>query len=226
MGESADRLAVRAQRSSARGDYPAAIEQQLEAIKILQDELDGLEGAALADEDEALTGEREERAHRLSDNWGKLGGIYRRAEMIPEGIDAYRRGKVIERQYQLDESYNLTNWIALQLLEDPARLPELAGEIDGAIGLIQVQVDGPRRNQWWAWADLGLVHHLGRQVREARGAYEHFRKAGPRRVDYQSVLAVLRQLQRRFSPSAPELTAELDETIGKLESWMAKLAKL
>lgn len=223
--EVADRLALQARRNSARGKFPTAIEQQREAVAILREELDDLEQTppALSGEGEVLAGEREERAHRLSDNWGRLGGIYRRANMIPEGIDAYREGMAIERQYQLDESYNLTNWIVLQLLEDPARLPGLAAEIDNAIGLIQVQVEGPRRNQWWAWADLGLVRHLGRQVREAREAYEHFRQTGPRRVDYQSVLAVLGSLQEKFSPSAPERAEELNETIKNLESWMDEL---
>jgi tetratricopeptide (TPR) repeat protein len=211
--EAAERLALRARRNSNRGDYPAAIEQQREAIEVLRDELAGFER-----DSPALADERKECAHRLSDYWGRLGGIYRRAEMIPGGIDAYHHGMKIEQQYRLDDSYNLTNWIVLQLLDDPARLPALTGEIDDAIGLIQVQVEGPRRDQWWAWADLGLVCHLGRRVREARGAYEHFRQAGARRVDYQSVLVVLSSLEERFSPLEPELAAELNETIQSLES--------
>jgi hypothetical protein len=216
--EEAERLALRARRYSARRDYPVAIDQQLQAIEVLREELAGLER-----DSPALADERTECAHRLSDYWGRLGGIYRRAEMIPEGIDAYQRGKEIERQYRLDDSYNLTNWIVLQLLDDPTRLRALADEIDKAIGLIQVQVEGPRRDQWWAWADLGLVCHLGHRVREARGAYEHFRQTGARRVDYQSVLAVLSSLEERFSEPEPELAAALRETIRSLESSSGEL---
>lgn len=216
--ETAERLALRARRYSARDEFPAAIEQQREAVRVLQEELD-----ALDPDSPALAGERKESAHRLADYWGRLGGIYRRADMIPEGIDAYRHGMEIERQYRLDDSYNLTNWIVLQLLDDPTRLPALAGEIDSAIGLIQVQVEGPRRDQWWAWADLGLVCHLGRRLREARGAYEHFQQAGARRVDYDSVLAVLRSLRDKCDPVATELAAELEETIQHLESSSGEL---
>jgi hypothetical protein len=32
----------------------------------------------------------------------------------------------IERDFRLDDSYNLTNWFVLQLLDDPAPLPALA----------------------------------------------------------------------------------------------------
>ncbi len=211
LQERAERLAVRARRDSTRRNHEAAIQQQLEAVALVQQQLEGL-----TEDSPALGGERKEAAHRLSDYWGRLGGMYRRAERIAEALDAYRRGMEIEREYRLDDSYNLTNWIVLQLLDEPALLPALSGDIEDAIALIQVQVEGPRRDQWWAWADLGLVCHLGRRVREARRAYDHFQQAGARRVDYQSVLEVLRSLQRRLEPSEPALAAELAETIKTL----------
>jgi hypothetical protein len=106
----------------------------------------------------------------------------------------------------------------LQLLEDPARLEELISDIYDAIALLRVQVEGPRRDQWWALADLGLLCLLGGRPREAREAYERFQQAGPRPVDYQSVLEVLGSLQKKFQESEPERAAELSNTIKYLQS--------
>jgi hypothetical protein len=211
--ETAERLALRARRSMDSGDIFTAIEQQNQAVELRKQELGRLE-----DESPTFTDERREAAHRLSDYLGRLGGMYRRANLIPDGIDAYRDGKDLEQNYRLDDSYNLTNWIVLQLLDDPTRLTALAGEINHAIALIGVQVEGPRRGQWWAWADLGQLCLLGQRPREAREAYEHFQQARPRRVDYQSVLAVLGSLQEQFMASEPDLAADLDDTIKYLES--------
>ena len=205
LQETAERLALRARRSSDRGEYQDAIEQQLRAVEIREREL-----AELDRDSPTLADERKEAAHRLSDYWGRLGGIYRREGLISDGIDAYCQGMEIEREFRLDDSYNLTNWIVLQLLEDPARLSALAGQIEDAIAIVQVQVAGPRRDQWWAWADFGLLCLLGRRSWEARAAYEHFQQAGPRRVDYGSVLAVLDSLQEKFKPSEPELAGQLE----------------
>jgi hypothetical protein len=207
----AEQLALRAQRESKRGEYQSAVATQRAAIGIREREL-----AELIQDTSALEDERREAAHRLSDYWGRLGGIFRKAGMIPDGIEAYRRGMELERDYQLDDSYNLTNWIVLQLLDNPGRLPELGREIGDAIALVQAQVRGPRRDQWWAWADLGLLRQLGRQPSEARAAYEQFPRCGARRVDYQSVIPVLNSLREAFQ--GPELTADLSDTIQYLES--------
>jgi hypothetical protein len=209
----AERLTLQARRKLLLKDWPAAIENQRDAVGILREELDSLEADSSASADE-----RKECAHRLSDYWGRLGGIYRRAEMVPEGIDAYRHGMEIERKYQLEDSYNRTNWIVLTLLQDPAKLDGLGPDINEAIDLIQAQVQGPRRDQWWAWADLGLVCQLGGRDREARGAYEHFQQAGARPVDYKSVLEVLESLSEKFQPSAPELAARFGETVQTLQA--------
>ncbi len=212
--EQAERLALQARRKMLAGEYETAIESQRKAVAILQDQLDDLEREPPASADE-----REESAHRLADYWGRLGGIYRRAKMVPEGIEAYEMGKELERRYQLDDSYNRTNWIVLTLLQDPSQLEALGHEIDESIAIIQTQVRGPRRGEWWAWADLGLVCHLCRRTDEARAAYEHFRQAGARPADYQSVLSVLESLRAVFLPSAPGLAAELGATIHLLETW-------
>jgi len=87
----AERLALQARRKLLLEDYPAAIESQRKAVEILQDELDSLEADSSASADE-----RKECAHRLSDYWGRLGGIYRRANMDSKGTDAYRHGMEIE----------------------------------------------------------------------------------------------------------------------------------
>jgi len=209
--EQGQRLARLAQSKVLLEDYPGAIEDQLGAISRAQDALARVEADSSVPADE-----RKECAHRLSDYWGRLGGIYRRDGKVPEGIAAYGHGKEIEQRYQLDDSYNRTNWIVLTLLQDPAQLGALDPEINEAIDLIRAQVQGPRRDQWWAWADLGLVCQLGGRVREADEAYAHFRQAGARPADYESVLPVLKQLQAKFEPS--ELATRLGKTIRTLKT--------
>ena len=155
--QAAERLAVRARRSSDHGDRQNAIDLQLQAVEIRKREL-----AELDRNSPTLEDERKEAAHNLSDYWGRLGGIYRRAGQMSHGIEAYSHGMEIERDFRLDDSYNLTNWFVLQLLDDPARLPALAGQIDDAIALVDVQVKGPRSDQWWAWADFGCLRAFPR----------------------------------------------------------------
>jgi tetratricopeptide (TPR) repeat protein len=213
LQEQAFRLAVRARRDTHRGDYDKAIEQQEQAVELLERQLEQLE----ADPD-AIPDERAEAVRRLSDHYGRLGGIYRRAGRVDDAVSTYRKGMELERRHRLDDSYNRTNWIALQVLDDPERLPALSDDIEDAVSLIGAQVEGPRRDQWWAWADYGLVSLLGNRVPEARRAYDRFRRTGARRVDYESVLGLLRSLRDRLAPSQPALAAEFAQTITSLES--------
>jgi TIR domain len=81
---------------------------------------------------------------------------------------------------------------------------------------------GPRRDQWWAWADYGLVNLLGDRVPEAQRAYDRFQRTGARRVDYESVLGVLRPLRDRLEQSQPFLAAEFTRTIDTLEASAAR----
>lgn len=208
----ADRLAVRARRDTTRGNLDQAIAQQEKAVELLEQRLRQLEA-----EPKVIEEERQQAVRGLCDHYGRLGGIYRRADRIGDAIVAYRKGMELERDYRLDDSYNRTNWIALQVLDNPERLPALSEEIEEALNLIAAQVEGPRRDQWWAWADYGLVSLLGSRIPEARRAYDRFRRTGARRVDYQSVLGVLRPLRDRLASSQPSLAAEFTRTIQTLE---------
>jgi tetratricopeptide (TPR) repeat protein len=213
LQEQASRLAVRARRDTTRGNLEQAIEQQEQAVKLLEQQLEQLDN-----DPGALADERAEAVRRLADHYGRLGGIYRRAGRVDDAVRTYGKGMELERRHRLDDSYNRTNWIALQVLKDPDQLPDLAEHIEDAASLIGAQVEGPRRDQWWAWADYGLVSLLGNRVPEARRAYERFRRTGARRVDYESVLGLLRSLRDRLAPSQPALAAEFTQTITSLES--------
>jgi tetratricopeptide (TPR) repeat protein len=215
--EDVDRLAVRARRETTRGNLDEAIGQQEKVVELLERQLEGLET-----DSEAIDDERVEAARRLADHCGRLGGIYRRAGRVEDAVRAYRQGMELEQRHRLDDSYNRTNWIAVQVLDDPERLPALSADIEAAVSLIAAQVEGPRRDQWWAWADYGLVNLLGDRVPEARRAYDRFQRTGARRVDYESVLGVLRPLRDCLEQSRPFLAAEFTQTIDTLEASAAR----
>lgn len=213
----ADRLSVQAKRHSARGEHEEAVRLQREAIALCREIYDQdlrVPGQETAIED----GEHHEAARKLADHYGRLGGVYRRAGQLESALDSYIRGTELERDWQLDDSYNRTNKIILTLLIDPGRMPALIGEIEQSAEHVRSQVDGTRRDQWWAWADLGVLSLLDGRQRDALWAYDHFAGSGARRGDYESTLTVLRELQDSLSRVQPERAAAVAGAIEHLEA--------
>ncbi len=62
----------------------------------------------------------------------------------------------IEKEYRLDDSYNRTNWIVLQVLDDPARLPDLRDEIEDG------RDDPGSRIRRWPHDRLGILVNVAR----------------------------------------------------------------
>jgi hypothetical protein len=210
-----DHLSAQAKRLAARGEPENAVRRQREAVALCREifaEYLSEVGQTTAFDDH----ERHEAAHRLADHYGRLGGLQRRAGQLEPALDSYTHGAEIEREWHLDDSYNRTNKIVLALLVDPGRLPALADEIGQAADLVHSQVERARRDQWWAWADLGLLSLLGGRPHDALWAYDHFAESGARRTDYESTLTVMRELQTRLSGVQPELAAAFTEAIEHL----------
>jgi tetratricopeptide (TPR) repeat protein len=212
----ADRLSALAKRHSARGEHEEATQLQREAVKIYRD----IYNQRILDpaDSEIDNRERNEVAHRLADQEGRLGGVYRRAGQLRPALDSYTRGAELEIEWQLDDTYNRTNKIILALLLDPENLPALVGEIEQTADLVRSQVDRTRRDQWWAWADMGLLSLLSGRPRDAMWAYDHFADTGARRGDYESTISVLRELKAALSAAAPERSAELAAAIDNLDA--------
>jgi tetratricopeptide (TPR) repeat protein len=212
----ADRLSTQAKRCSARGEHEEAIRLQQVAVEAYREiyhqrtrdpvdsEIDGRE--------------RNEVAYRLTDHYGRLGGMYRRAGQLKPALDSYTRGAELETEWQLDDTYNRTNKIIFALLLDPRSLPALIDEIEKTADLVRSQINRTRRDQWWAWADMGLLSLLAGRPRDARWAYDHFAATGARRGDYDSTMSVLRELEAALSAHAPERSQELAAAIAHLET--------
>lgn len=211
----ADRLSAQAKLHSVRGEHDDAVRQQRAAIalhrEIYEERLHGSEQDTSVED-----AELHEAAQRLADHYGRLGGMYRRAEQLEAALDSYTRGSELERDWRLNDSYNRTNKIAIALLIDPAQLPELADEIKQAAQMIRGQVDRTRRDQWWAWADLGLLSLLDGRQRDAQWAYQQFEASGARRGDYEKTLAVLRKLHTSLATVQPALATTIARVIENL----------
>jgi tetratricopeptide (TPR) repeat protein len=167
----ADGLSAKAKRHSARGEHEEAIRLQREAVETYRE----IYNQRIHDPVDSEIDERErnEVAHRLADHEGRLGGVYRRAGQLGPALDSYTRGTELEIEWQLDDTYNRTNKIILALLLDPGNLSALVAEIEQTADLVRSQVDRTRRDQWWAWADMGLLSLLAGRPRDAMWAYDH-----------------------------------------------------
>ena len=213
----ADRLSAQAKRHSAHGEREEAVRLQREAVALCREIYDQhlrVPGQETAIED----GEPHEAARKLADHYGRLGGVYRRTGQLVSARNSYTRGAKLEREWQLDDSYNRTNAIILTILVDPGRLPALVGEIEKTAELVRSQVDRTRRDQWWAWADLGVLNLLDGRQHDALWAYDHFADTGALHGDYESTLTVLRKLRTSLSRLQPARAAAFAEAIEHLEA--------
>lgn len=186
-------------------DYDQALVSIREALEILRAE------DRVMSEDPSLGNEkyRDQLRREFADFYGMAGGLYRRKaalgnreEMLRESEKMYREGLKREK----DDSYNLTNSIVLPVLRDPTFLDRQTAEIHQALETVKKQVEGEsgelggvgkpgaRKDQWWAWADLGLLNLLSGDLGSALRAYDKYREVGARAQDYESTILVLEEL--------------------------------
>jgi len=196
------RLKDKAKANRDFGDLEEALDHLREATGLLEPH---------AENTEYRTKIRQE----LADCYGMMGGIYRRQGKLEEAGNKYRRGL----HYEDDDSYNLSNSVVIPILIDPLRLEsqQTKTRIEDGITIVQEQVRGRRKDEWWAWADLGLFNLLQGNKKAALEAYSQFGKVGARPQDYESTILVLNnlldKLQTAGSPSVKSVAESVEDAI-------------
>lgn len=217
---------VQSLKGSARanttfGDYEEALNDLYHAIGRLSY---GLEKIG-TQESLSIGQDRSSLLRQLADCYGMAGGVYRRKATVDRtnlenSIKMYDNGRKLEYDTLSDiqNSYNITNAIAVRVIQDAKCLDTQGTDIQKAITTIQKQVEVKRRDEWWAWADLGLLYLLiGREI-EAFQAYSRFQDTGPRARDYVSTLSVLDELAQALRPIYPRITKFIERVIQELKN--------
>jgi tetratricopeptide (TPR) repeat protein len=199
------------------GDYKSALGSLLEALDLLRPEYESLSN------DPARNGEddKERLRRELADCYGMAGGLYRRMT-VGDSMENLRRSEEMYREglkYERDDTYNLTNSIVIPILRDPGSFDYQKARIDEALKILHEQVRGKRKDQWWAWADLGLLTLLSGDLPAALEAYAQFRLVGARAQDYESTIQVLEGLSERLQESNAALSQRIKEAIQYLMTY-------
>jgi tetratricopeptide (TPR) repeat protein len=147
----------------------------------------------------------------LSDSYGMKGGILRREGKLEDALSMYEKGLTWEQE---DSTYNLSNSIVLSIILKRQKPDdhEILDKLKGVIKKLEKQVDGPRRDEWWAWADLAQFYLLCGDLKTAMNSYRKGQqKSGPSEKDYKSSIAVLTTLKNSIddSPMVIGITAAL-----------------
>jgi hypothetical protein len=146
--------------------------------------------------------------------------VYRRwNNRLDDSLERYQKGLKYEDELGMD-SYNLSNVISLSIMKDGASLPSLLPQIERGIQLVTKQVGteelGPRGEEWWAYADLGMFYLLQGNLEDAKREYAKFRKKGAEERDYESTIGVLRSLHDSLSKADSSVAEIIDGAIDYL----------
>lgn len=183
------------------GDFRSAINILNEAVAMMRNSplYPGLQGSGPATPSEKTL------ALHLADCLGMIGGNYRRMGDLDEALRQFELGRVYEEADRLDvnSSYNLVNAITLPLEKRSMTVTEQHDSLKRAVAAIDRQVHGERRNDRWAWADLGLCQLLLGDIEAARNSYRRMQDLGDSETA-RSVLAVMRRLQGALEDSDPK----------------------
>lgn len=149
----------------------------------------------------------------LADCYGSTGGIYRRQGNYLEAIEMYRNGL----DYEENDSYNLSNYRVLSILNEPSIFKTLRDKLSKDRIELRKQTQGDRKNQWWAWADMGMFALLNDDLDEALEAYAMFKKTGARPQDYNSTIDVLKELGEKIKLVDENIAQLIQKAIEYLE---------
>lgn len=204
-----------ARRNRKRKRYPEAVRDLDKAIEILKDA--ELSGGGSSDS----TPWEAEVATQLSDCYGSKGGVYREIGDLEKAIDSYDAGYVYESNptFKIVNSYNLVQRLVTRILlrpdvvHDPAlaaahRLPDGQTVVEAlreADKKIRGQLNGPRRGDSWALADLAMINLLLNDEPAANTVWDTFDATNPSSHAYGTTAEVLRALAKRNVTTGPAL---------------------
>jgi len=212
------RLVARAKRDKEqakdhRDDFNIAA-----AVKVLEATVKALADSPLAaglENAEGPSKPMRDLATQLADCLGMLGGNYRRQGRLKEAQAAFERGRVYEESPSLEvmSSYNLVNAITLPIESNAQTLEAQRPFLEKAVSALVRQVQGDRRSDRWAWADLGECQLLLGDETGARDSYSRVRNLG----DSDTIVSVTSVLER-LGKAAPELKSRVTAAIQYLKS--------
>jgi tetratricopeptide (TPR) repeat protein len=190
------------------GDLPGAVETLNDAVAMLTKsplEASLLSARSAGEPEKAL-------AAHLADCLGMIGGNYRRMNRLEDALASFERGRPYEEavHLELSSSYNLVNAITLPLEMGTRTVAGQKVALTRAVAAIDRQVRGARRNDRWAWADLGQCQLLLGDLDAAATSYQRVRALGDQET-LASVTSVLQRLAIAIEPAEPIAAASLRE---------------
>ncbi|MBN3753691.1 hypothetical protein G3N95_12135 [Paraburkholderia sp. Tr-20389] len=202
-----------AKDSRDEGDIESAIEFLQDAIAVMDDS----PLSAQLHDNGAASAAVKTLAYHLADCLGMLGGNYRRLDRFDEAQACFERGRIYEDSPRLEvaSSYNLVNAITLPLERRSSRLDEQTEELRRAVGAISRQIQGERRNDRWAWADLAECQLLLGLGDEAWRSYRRARDLGDEDT-VNSIVSVLQRLEAVLHNGEQEAAKNINEAIQAL----------
>jgi tetratricopeptide (TPR) repeat protein len=196
------------------GDFFEALADLKEAIDLLANELAEIERSG-SPEGELQLLRRQRVAGELADCYGMTGGIFRRLGNLDQALSSYEAGCNYEQnpEFGLVDSYNLTNSLVVQVLADGRSLITLQQEILNAAEVVNKQAEEKRREQWWAWCDVGVLALLTGNHERAWEAYRRFKEKGALAKHFDSTIEVLEGIRDSLEPVKPSISQLISEAI-------------
>lgn len=143
-------------------------------------------------------------AEAASELWGEAAGSYRRQPNWREAHRCYERGAAIEQdeRFDLTNSYLLTNSIVALIMSGPEAFSTMLETIASAAGIVKEQVRGPRRSDFWAWADAVLLLAITGGPEHEIAMSEYLERG-----DYQSFVATA-EVMEQLGGAIPDISAQ------------------
>jgi tetratricopeptide (TPR) repeat protein len=189
------------------GDYQDAIDILGEAIDLIEES----GWRERVDSVETPTNEDRDIAAHLAECFGMMGGNYR---ALPDGLQSALKcfasgGKYeADARFNLESSYSLVNELVIPIEMGTTMAQDLLPNLEKAASVLERQVQGPRRLDRWAWADLGECRLLAGKLEGAVEAYRRFKElAEPRQI--RSARVVLERLAEAVQTREPELAGRV-----------------
>lgn len=201
-----DALQRQGKENEAGAEFRMGVELLDRALQVLRD------ASSLTEEQRAL-------AQEFVDVYGARGGFLRRLGEAQAALESYALGADLERRFMLQCTYNRANEIKYGLLSGLRSLAKLEPEIDALAKELRVGLDGDRRYDCWAWAELGDLCVLLGDGEGAERAYRSFiEKAKPTvpRTTLDVLGSILQELERSNDERSAAVRRSLEYVRGRL----------